>query len=109
MQTPGVIPSTRGGSNSIQARKVEHIHFIACSNKLSVLEMSSALVEDLKRLERGISVFDAFLRTDYIILIAPVLCALCDNVRAAELASHLGSKAKMLCRKCMVSTMLHVK
>lgn len=84
-----------------EARKVEHIHFLACSNKLSAIQMAGALVEDLKALERGIRVFDAHTGTD-VLLIAPVICALCDNVRAAELLNHLGSKAKMFCRKCMV-------
>ena len=84
-----------------EARKVEHIHFLATSNKLSAIQMAGALVDDLKALERGIHVFDAFTGTDAL-LIAPVICALCDNARAAELLNHLGSSAKMFCRKCMV-------
>ena len=77
------------------------IHFIACSNNLTAMQMIHPLVNDLKRLEKGISVYDAFLQTR-VLLVAPVLCALCDNVRASEMLYHLGSRAKFFCRKCMV-------
>ena len=63
--------------------------------------MADALVEDLKALEGGVHVYDAYAGTE-VLLIAPVICALCDNVRAAELLNHMGSRAKMFCRKCMV-------
>ena len=59
-------------------------------------------MDDLKELEKGIFVYNAFLKTR-VLLISPVLCALCDNVRAAELVNHLGSRAKFFCRKCMVT------
>ena len=65
------------------------------------MQMTRPLVDDLKRLEEGVYVYDAFLQTR-VLLIAPVLCALCDNVRASEILSHLGSRAKFLCRKCMI-------
>ena len=83
------------------ARKVEHIHFVACSNKVSAVGMADALVEDLKALEGGVRVYDAYAGTE-VLLIAPVICALCDNIRAAELLNHMGSRARMFCRKCMV-------
>ena len=88
-----------------EARKFEHIHFVACSNNMSALEMVDALVADLKTLEKGVFVYDCYLNTR-VLLVAPVLCALCDNVRASELVNHLGSRAKFFCRKCMVSLML---
>lgn len=65
------------------------------------MDMADALVDDLKTLEKGIYVYDAFLKTR-VLLIAPVLCALCDNVRASEILNHLGSRANFFCRKCMV-------
>ena len=65
------------------------------------MEMAGALAEDLKALERGIRMYDAHTGTD-VLVIAPVICALRDNVRAAELVNHLGSRAKMFCWKCMV-------
>lgn len=92
---------TLAGLPLCEARKFEHIHFVACSNNVSALEMSSALVDDLKKLEQGIFVHDASTGTD-VLLVARVMCALCDNVRASELLNHLGSKAKFFCRKCMV-------
>ena len=77
------------------------IHFVACSNNLSALDMAGPIVDDLKCLEDGVYVYDAFLKTE-VSLITSVLCALCDNVRASELLNHLGSRAKFFCRKCMV-------
>ena len=64
--------------------------------------MTKPLLDDLLSLEKGITVFDTSLGCD-VTLISPVLCCLCDNVRAAELINHLGSKATKLCRFCMVS------
>lgn len=84
-----------------EARKFQHIHFLACSNNMPAMDMTEVLVTDLKTLEEGIYVYDAFLKTQ-VLLISHVLCALCDNVRASELVNHLGSRAKFLCRKCMV-------
>ena len=65
--------------------------------------MSGPIINDLCLLEKGICVHDAFLDTD-VLVIAPVICLLCDNVRASELLNHQGSTAVKLCRLCMVST-----
>lgn len=64
--------------------------------------MSGPIVDDLKRLEDGVHGYDSVLQRDVFVL-APVLCLLCDNVRASELLNHLGSKAVKLCRLCNVS------
>ena len=86
-----------------EPQKFENIHFISCSNQLSTIEMSKPIVNDLISLERGIILmYDALSKSD-ILVIAPVICAACDNVRAAELVNHLGSKATKLCWICMVS------
>lgn len=90
-----------------QARQFHRIHFIACSNLVSAMNMTEPLVEDLKKLEEGITVYDASLNSN-VLLIAPVLCCLCDYVRAAEIVNHLGSKASKLCRICMVRIMFVV-
>ena len=66
------------------------------------MQMVNPLVEDLVCLENGLRMFDAYCNS-MVYVIAPVLCALCDNVRASELLQHLGSKGKKLCRFCMVS------
>ena len=78
------------------------MHFISCSNRLSAIEMSRPIVDDLLALEKGVRMFDALTNSE-VLVIAPVICALCDNVRASEIVNHLGSKAKRLCRICMVS------
>ena len=48
-------------------------------------------------LEEGIHVYDYFLKTE-ILVIAPVICWLCNNVRASELLNDNGSTAVKLCR-----------
>ena len=85
-----------------ESRMFTNIHFVGCSNRLSALEMSGPIVEDLCMLEAGIRVYDCFLKYE-ILVIAPVICWLCDNVRASELLNHNGSTAVKLCRMCMVS------
>ncbi len=81
--------------------QLRNIHFITCSNKVSVLEMSRPVAEDIKTLQEGITVFDAFLKTE-IIVRAPVICLIADNPRAAEVVNHRGGSSRKYCRKCMV-------
>ncbi|KAL5496503.1 hypothetical protein EMCRGX_G012801 [Ephydatia muelleri] len=78
-----------------------NIHFICTSNQVPVMEMAHPLVDQLLELERGIVVFDAQLNTNALIL-APVICFLCDNPRAAEICSHLGSGTLRFCQICRV-------
>lgn len=89
--------------------KLSNIHFMCTSNKVSVLEMAMGIVKELRTLEEGVIVYDAFLMSN-VILVAPVLCFLCDNPRAAELCNHLGATTNKYCRICMadVSTGLTV-
>jgi len=62
-----------------------NIHFICCSNETSALEMAEPTVKDLLRLEAdGIITYDAHLQQD-VLVVAPVLCALCDSSHAYEL------------------------
>ena len=51
----------------------------------------------------GVVLYDALTVKD-VFVVALVMCALCDNVRASELLNHLGSKANKLCRFCNVSS-----
>lgn len=83
-------------------RKLQNIHFITCSNKLSALDMCSPIVDDLLQLQDGVIVYDAVTQQN-IFAICPILCCLCDNVRAAEIVNHLGSRTFRFCRLCMVS------
>ena len=80
-----------------EARKIENIHLLSCSNHVSVLDMAVPITDDLKQLEEGIEIYDSLLKRN-IIVIAPVLCFLCDNVRASELLNHPGSKANKFYR-----------
>ena len=57
--------------------------------------MSGPIINDLCLLEKGICVHHSFLDTD-VLVIAPVICLLCDNVRASELLNHQGSTAVKL-------------
>ena len=64
--------------------------------------MASPLVEKLKLLEsNGVQAFDAHLQVT-VLVVAPVICIICDNPRASEITSHLGPSARMFCRICMV-------
>lgn len=87
-----------------EARTLENIHFLACSNNVFALDMADALVNELLKLEQGVIVYDAVSQCD-ILVIAPVMCILCDNARASELSNHLGAKAIKYCRICMASIM----
>ena len=80
-----------------------NIHFVCCSNKLSILEMSEPIAVEMTQLEdEGIIVYDALLKKDVLLLAKPILF-MCDNPRAAEITNSLGSSANKYCRKCQVS------
>ena len=64
--------------------------------------MIDPIVDDLKQLEKGIAMYDSFLQKE-VLVIAPVLCMLADNVRASELNNHMGHSANKYCRVCQVS------
>ena len=89
--------------------QMQNIHFIACSNKADCLDMAPTIVDDLKLLEDGLVMFDSMLGKD-VFVAAPVLAILADNPRHSVLLSHLGSRANLYCRMCMVSfNVLHVR
>lgn len=67
--------------------------------------MSKPVVDDLIMLEKGVHTYDSYLKTE-VFVIAPVICLLCDNVRASEILNHRGSRAIKLCRMCMVRCMV---
>ena len=69
---------------------------------MSTIEVSKAIVDDLLLLEKGIRIYDTLSKADFLV-VGPLICAACDNVRASELVNHQGSKATKLCLLCMVS------
>ena len=82
--------------------QLHNIHFVCCSNQLSMLEMSKPIASEMKELaEQGIEIYDAFLAQNVLLLPRPI-CFICDNPRASELSNHLGSSAIQYCRKCKV-------
>lgn len=81
--------------------KLQNIHLISASNCVKALEMAKPIVEDLLRLEQGVMMFDSAIQSN-VLVVAPVLCILADNVRASELTNHCGSTANRYCRMCEV-------
>lgn len=61
--------------------------------------MCNSMVNDLE--EKGVVMYDASLNQECLV-IAPVICFLCDNVRASEIVNHLGSPSNKYCRMCQV-------
>ena len=60
------------------------------------------MIDELEKLEKGVVMYDAYLQKK-VLVIAPLLCILADNVRASELVNHMGSAANKYCRICQVS------
>lgn len=83
--------------------KQENIHFVSCTNLMDVLDMTECIAEQLNILESdGIEVYDSYYKEN-VLVVAPLLCVICDNPRASQLLNHLGSTATKFCRFCMVS------
>ena len=51
--------------------------------------MAKPLVQELNILEKGVIMYDSFLQDD-ILVVAPVLCIICDNPRASEIINNLS-------------------
>ena len=79
----------------------ENIHLMSASNKVPVLQMINATVEDLLVLQEGIFMFNAYLQQE-VLVIAPVLAVMGDNPRALETARHLTGNPNKFCGQCMV-------
>lgn len=82
--------------------RLHNIHLLSYSNRVSVLDMATPIVEDLLELEKGVKMFDAYLRQE-VYVVAPVLSVLADNPRSSELVNHQGGAANLYCRICTVS------
>lgn len=87
--TIDLILLTLAGLPKNENAKAENIHLIAASNKVAALEMSENIASDLIKLEEeGVVIYDAHLKQECLV-ISPVICFLCDNVRASELVNHM--------------------
>ena len=82
--------------------QIPNIHFMCCSDTVSFLEMTEPIARELIQLEiEGLEAYDAHLHQP-VLVVAPVLCAICDNPRASEMLNHMGGTALKFCRMCMV-------
>jgi hypothetical protein len=82
--------------------RLENIHFVCSSDRVSALEMAEPIVEELIKLENdGIEVYDAYFNT-VVLVIAPVICIVADNPMASVLLNHLHGRANKYCRFCTV-------
>ena len=87
--------------------KLQNIHFVCCSNKISVMDMCTPLASELQELEAtGINAYDAALQ-EAVLVVTPVMCAICDNPRHSEIMNHLGPSAKIYCRIAEVQKFLN--
>ena len=76
--------------------QIPNIHFVCCSDSLSFLEMAESIAQELTQLEiHGLEVYDAHLRQP-VLVVAPVLCAICDNPRASEMLNHRRNCSEIL-------------
>ena len=67
----------------------ENIHFLSCSDLVSSLEQSKPIAQQLTLLEtEGVVVYDSLYDED-VLVVAPLLCIVCDNPMASQLCNHL--------------------
>ena len=93
-----------GGLSRHDNAKPQNIHFISCTNEMDVLDMTKPIAQQLTLLEtEGVVVYDAYYEAN-VLVIAPLLCVICDNPRASQLLNHLGGAANKYCRFCTVCT-----
>ena len=87
--------------------RLQNIHMLCCSNECEVLDISQPVVDDLLDLElHGITAYDAHLQEDMLV-VAPLMCVLCDNPQHSEIMNQSGPSANLFCRICMVLVILH--
>eukprot|EP00731_Ephydatia_muelleri_P013349 Em0007g659a len=68
---------------------------------MRMLSQSVPIVEELLLLEsEGIEAYDAFSDCQ-VLVVAPLICVICDNPRAKELCNQLASSTRKYCRICM--------
>ena len=94
------------GLPSKENSRLHNIHMVCYSNKCEVMDMARLVVDDLLDLElHGITAYDSYLGEE-VLVIAPLMCVLCDNPQHAEIMNHSGPSANLFCRICMVSDLV---
>lgn len=68
---------------------------------MNALDLAEPLVDNLLKLEEGITMYDAHLGA-YVLVMAPVVLIIADNPMSSDLCNHLGSTANKFCRMCLV-------
>ena len=64
--------------------------------------MADPIATELTKVEiEGMNAYDAYLQQS-VLVVDPVICAICDNSRAAEMVNTLGGTALRFCRMCKV-------
>ncbi|KAL5503005.1 hypothetical protein EMCRGX_G009879 [Ephydatia muelleri] len=83
--------------------RIENINFVCSSDSVSPLDLSEPIAQQLTALEtEGVFTFDAS-HQETVLVVAPLMCIVCDNPRASTLLNHLGSAALKHCPRCMTS------
>ena len=73
--------------------RIENINFVCSSDSVSPLDMAEPIAQQLTALEtEGVFTYDA-LHQETVLVVAPLMCIVCDNPRASVLLNHLGSAA----------------
>ena len=84
--------------------RIENINFVCSSDSVSPLDMAEPIAQQLTALEtEGVFTYDA-LHQETVLVVAPLMCIVCDIPRASVLLNHLGSAALKHCPQCMVSS-----
>ena len=79
-------------------RTITHLHI-----QVDCIELAVPMVEELLMLEeKGVMAYDVHEKKE-VLVVAPVLCIICDNPRASEVTNNLGPGSRMFCRMCMVN------
>ena len=72
--------------------------FLCCSDILSFLDMADPIVTELTKVEiERMNAYNAYLQQS-VLVVAPVIWAICDYPRAAEMVNTLGGTALRFCR-----------
>eukprot|EP00731_Ephydatia_muelleri_P004501 Em0002g677a len=84
--------------------RIENINFVCSSDSVSPLDLSEPITQQLTALEtEGVfNTFDAS-HQETVLVVAPLMCIVCDNPRASVLLNHLGSAALKHCPRCMTT------